>query len=540
MIGIRQSLIRTFMLYITLAAFCALLALMTAQYYSLKPILERTRDNSIEASLENMAPLIARSLWFFDEEAIIRSAEAVLRDQFIMGVSVNDHKELYDLRLGDLSESTTIYPQIDALTKIVEKHQIIYKVPLLVEQFGKETINVGTLVVFCKNDLLNERIFDIAKVSLLISVIVIAALQITVGLITRNVIAKPLESITTHVSKNMQSIDSDNMEEQQSLEGRRDEIGRLYHEFNAQHQALLERDRNLVHYQSKLEQVVEQRTNELSTTNKELSQSLERLQIAQKELIQQEKLASLGALVSGIAHEVNTPLGVAITATSHLAEEIKLINQFFTQDNLTKSNLVEFLTTCSETEALLTNNLNRAGNLIQSFKKVAVDQASDEKRLFSLYQYTEEIITSLSPTLRKSKVRIENNLQKDITLYSYAGAFSQVLTNLISNSLIHGFSNGKLEGSITLTSVDHEDYCTITYEDNGKGMSDETLRYIYDPFFTTTRAEGGSGLGMNIVYNLITSKLDGMVETKSSVGEGIRVTMTLKKQKYKPEVSEHE
>lgn len=528
------------MQYIALAAFGAFLTLMTAQYYSLKPILENTRSNSIAASVENMAPLIARSLWYLDEKALLEAADAVLRDQFITGVSINDHQSLYALKLGDFKDNTLRYPLTNNLTITNSNGRVIYQVPLIVEQFGTDTINVGTMVVDSPNSLLNQKIFEIAKSSILISFVVILLLLIIVSIITREVIEKPLDLVTTHVSKHAQTIDSSDSESLLAFEKRSDEIGRLYHEFNVQQEALLERDRHLNRYQNELEQVVEQRTNELSTTNKELSQSLERLQIAQKELIQQEKLASLGSLVSGIAHEVNTPLGVAITATSHLAEEIKLTNQLFSDDNLTKTHLIEFLTTCTETEALLTNNLTRAGKLIQSFKKVAVDQASDEKRLFSLSQYTDEIITSLSPTLRKSKVVIENQLQRDITLFSFAGAYSQVLTNLISNSLIHGFKNGQLEGKITLTSIDHDDYCTIIYQDDGSGMSNDTLKYIYDPFFTTTRAEGGSGLGMNIVYNLVTSKLDGMVETSSGVGEGIKVTMTLKKQKYNPEGGAHE
>lgn len=528
------------MFYIALAAFGALLLMVTVQYYSLKPVLEHTRENNISASLENMSPLLARSLWFFDEKAIVEASTAILRDQFITGISLNDHKGLFSMKLGDLSDQIGLNPQIESQQDISDAGTLIYQVPLILNFDQGQSINIGTLLVTSDNKKLNQQIFEVAKYSLLISVVVIILLQAIVSIITKRVVAQPLESITAHVQTQMQNLDTMVIEHKGNLGVRNDEIGRLYREFNAQHQALYERDQNLALYQAQLENTVQQRTSELSTTNQELSQSLEQLQVAQKELIQQEKLASLGALVSGIAHEVNTPLGIAITATSNLSEEIKITHKQFIDGTLTKTGFVEFFDTCLETEVLLTNNLARAGKLIQSFKKVAVDQASDEQREFSLRPYTDEIITSLSPTLRKSKVNVENKLDPTIVLYSFAGAYSQVLTNLISNSLLHGFDNGKLAGTISLTSEDHEDFCTIIYQDTGKGMPAEVLQHIYDPFYTTTRAEGGSGLGMNIVYNLITSKLDGMIETTSGLGQGIKVTMTLRKQKYKPKGGDHE
>ncbi|MFQ3282006.1 sensor histidine kinase [Reinekea sp.] len=528
------------MFYIALAAFSVLLIMVSVQYYSLKSVLEHTRENNISASLENMSPLLARSLWFFDEASIEEASSAILRDQFITGISLNDHKDLYRLKLGDLSNQVELNPQIESQQDISSAHRLRYQVPLIINFDQGQPINIGTLLVTSDNKQLNQQIFEVAKISLLVSVVVIILLLAIVSIITKWVIAQPLESFTAHVQTQMQNLDTLVIEHKGNLGVRNDEIGRLYREFNAQHKALFERDQNLALYQAQLESTVQQRTSELSTTNQELSQSLEQLQVAQKELIQQEKLASLGALVSGIAHEVNTPLGIAITATSNLSEEIKITHQQFIDGTLTKTGFNDFFDTCLETELLLTSNLNRAGKLIQSFKMVAVDQASDEQRQFNLYKYTEEIITSLSPTLRKTKVNVENNIDPNIMLYSFAGAYSQVLTNLISNSLLHGFKNGSLAGNISINSEDHADFCTIIYRDTGKGMPANVLEHIYDPFYTTTRAEGGSGLGMNIVYNLITSKLDGMIETTSEPEQGIKVTMTLRKQKHNNKGGDHE
>jgi signal transduction histidine kinase len=528
------------MFYVAITVFGALFIMVSVQYLALKPILERTREQNIASSIENMSPLIAHSLWLFDDSSLTEATHSILRDQFITGISINDHKGLFSLKLGDLSGQKSLNPMIEDKQNVSTSSSLKYQFPLIVDNAQGIPTNIGTMLITADNSQLSQQIRELVEVSLGVSVLVIILLQAIVSWMTKTIIAKPLEQITEHVQKQMQNLDSNLVEHSFSLKNRPDEIGRLYREFNNQHQVLIERDQDLAKYRTNLEQLVEHRTHELSITNKELAASLNQLQIAQKELIQQEKMASLGALVSGIAHEVNTPLGIAITATSHLSQEIKDTHAQFIQGNLTKSEFERFFDTCLETEVLLTNNLKRAGKLIQSFKKVAVDQASDHEREFNLYTYSDEIITSLSPRLRKSKVTVKNNLAHDIELYSFAGAYSQVLTNLISNSLIHGFDNGTLEGEITLDAEDHDTYCTIIYQDNGRGMSKETLKRVYDPFYTTNRAEGGSGLGMNIVYNLITSKLNGTIETTSLIDQGVKVTMTLKKQQHDTRESDHE
>jgi len=341
-------------------------------------------------------------------------------------------------------------------------------------------------------------------------------------------VAKPLELVTQHVQKYATNMDRDANIDLPELSSREDEIGRLFETFNLQRYSLIQRDQSLTEYRERLEQTVSERTAELRDTNATLLESLDQLKKAQAELIQNEKLVSLGTLVSGIAHEVNTPLGIAITAASHLAEEMRITRAALDEQKLTKSGFESFLDECNETEALLTNNLKRAAELIQSFKKVAVDQSSDQERQINLKQYLDEITLSLRPRLKRTGIEVINEIPANIELTIAPGAVAQIFTNLIMNSIIHGFKDKPEGGRILFRALLGDHQIELIYEDNGAGMDESTLKRIYDPFFTTRRSEGGSGLGMNIVYNLVTSKLNGYIETTSQPGYGLKVTMTIK------------
>lgn len=252
-----------------------------------------------------------------------------------------------------------------------------------------------------------------------------------------------------------------------------------------------------------LEERVRERT-------KDLERSYRDLQETQKQLMEAEKLASLGSLVAGIAHEINTPVGVAVTASTFLQEQSRAESPD--------------LQGMRETADLILRNLKRAGELIGSFKQVAVDQASEALRSFDLRQYLEDVVISLRPGLRKSGVKVELEIAPGIELKGYPGALSQIFTNLISNSLIHAYGEGD-EGTISIEGKVGKGMVTLLYRDDGKGMDEETVRRVFDPFFTTRRGSGGSGLGMNIVYNIVTGKLGGTITCESSPGEGVLFRM---------------
>ena len=290
--------------------------------------------------------------------------------------------------------------------------------------------------------------------------------------------------------------------------------------------ALKEAEDALNKLNRELEQRVAQRTAELSVTNQHLQQSLEHLNKAQTQLVQSEKMAALGGLVAGIAHEINTPAGVGLTAASHLQTQVDKYHLRYTDGTLTRSDFENLLTVARESCDIVVHNLQRAADLIRSFKQVAVDQSSDEQRLFNLKKYLEEILLSLRPRLRCTGHRVVINCPADLQLYSHPGAFSQIITNFIINSLLHGFEDRPV-GEIIIDIEQASDKLILRYSDNGKGIDKEALGKIFDPFFTTKRGQGGSGLGMHIVHNLVTQLLNGQIHCDSTPGTGISFTITL-------------
>jgi len=259
-----------------------------------------------------------------------------------------------------------------------------------------------------------------------------------------------------------------------------------------------------------------------------LQESLEKLQRTQKQLIQSEKMASLGGLVAGVAHEINTPLGISVTASSFLERKTKEIKELFDLNRLKRSDFKKYIEIGMESASSILANLNRAAELIQSFKQVAVDQTIEEKRVFSLKHYIDEVFISLRPRYKRTQHQISVNCPDKIELNSYPGVFMQVLTNLVMNSLLHGFDSIE-KGKISIDITDNTKTVTIVYRDNGKGMSEEQLAKIYDPFFTTRRGQGGTGLGMHIVYNLVTQSLSGEIKCQSKQGEYTIFTINIPK-----------
>jgi len=263
-------------------------------------------------------------------------------------------------------------------------------------------------------------------------------------------------------------------------------------------------------------------------SSKALQESLETLKKTQKQLIQSEKMASLGGLVAGVAHEINTPLGISVTASSFLERKTKEIKELFDLNRLRRSDFKKYIEIGMESASSILANLNRAAELIQSFKQVAVDQTIEEKRVFELKHYIDEVLVSLRPRYKRTQHQILVNCPHKIELNSYPGVIMQVLTNLVMNTLLHGFDQIE-QGSISIDITDNHESVTIVYRDNGKGMTEEQLAKIYDPFFTTRRGQGGTGLGMHIVYNLITQSLSGVIACQSKEGAYTIFTITIPK-----------
>ncbi|HKK33757.1 MAG TPA: sensor histidine kinase [Desulfomicrobiaceae bacterium] len=284
-------------------------------------------------------------------------------------------------------------------------------------------------------------------------------------------------------------------------------------------QALRSSERKLRALNENLEHIVSDRT-------KELRESLEDLQQAQEHLVQAEKMAALGGLVAGVAHEINTPVGIGVTAASYLDEKTAALKSSFESGGLTESGFAEYLSAAEESARTILINLKRAAELISSFKQVAVDQNREEQREFNLREYLEEILVSLRPKFKHTGHRIELNCPDDLVMQSLPGVLMQVMTNLIMNSLLHGFRE-KEAGTVTLDVTRDRDMIRFLYRDDGVGMTEEQVRKVYDPFYTTRRRDGGTGLGMHIVYNLVTRTLGGTIICASEPGQGAVFTITI-------------
>src|SRR5450830_248701 len=262
----------------------------------------------------------------------------------------------------------------------------------------------------------------------------------------------------------------------------------------------------------------------LEVQNAALNSALSALQEAQSELVRQEKLASLGRLVAGVAHEINTPLGICVTATSHLVQELKLTREDLDGGQLDEDGLRQFFDIIDQTLRIMTTNTQRAAALVRSFKQVAVDQSSDDLRSFNLNTYIHEVLLSLQPKLKGRPVKVVVQCEPDINMESFPGAVSQILTNMVVNSLVHGFEHEQA-GNIVVSAALDGDTVVFHYADDGAGMDAETLSKLFDPFFTTRRGSGGSGLGAHILFNLVTGPLGGTVKVESAPGQGLRYAL---------------
>jgi signal transduction histidine kinase len=270
----------------------------------------------------------------------------------------------------------------------------------------------------------------------------------------------------------------------------------------------------------------------LEEQNAALESALTSLKDAQGELVRQEKLASLGRLVAGVAHEINTPLGICVTATSHLVEELKLTREDMAAGTLDEDGLNQFFGIIDQSLRIMTTNTQRAAALVRSFKQVAVDQSSDDIRSFNLRKYLDEVLLSLQPKLKGKPVVVEIDCPANIEMASFPGAVSQIVTNMVVNSLVHGFEEGQ-PGKIKITGKVDGDFVDFDYSDDGAGMDNSTLAQLFDPFFTTKRGTGGSGLGAHILYNLVTGALGGTVKVVSAPGMGLHYKLRFPKIKRK-------
>jgi len=300
------------------------------------------------------------------------------------------------------------------------------------------------------------------------------------------------------------------------------------------------REAELSRHREHLEELVDLRTAEvtgakerteqanlaLSLANQELASALNNLSITQEELVRRDKLAALGSMVAGVAHELNTPIGNSLVVASTLADQTRILVNSYTT-GIKRSILESYMNDATGACDILERSLHRAADLVSSFKQVAVDQASSQRRLFRLDEYIEEVLLTLRISFKQTAFVVESHIQQGLGMDSYPGPLGQVVTNLVNNALIHGFE-GRDTGTILISAQESSTgWIELIVKDDGIGIQTDNQKRIYDPFFTTKRNVGGTGLGLHITHNIVTGILGGRIRFQSEVGLGTTFFLSL-------------
>lgn len=299
-------------------------------------------------------------------------------------------------------------------------------------------------------------------------------------------------------------------------------LRRLYGDLLERNERLVEAQQDLQTLNASLEQRVAERTVELEAANALLMDERQRA-------IEAEKMASLGRLVAGFAHEVNTPVGVAIGAVSQTRQVVDEFRQLLQQDEVSEQEVGGHLSMLAEASELAMSNLQRAASLVQSFKRTAVDQSSDAEREYRLDEVIDDVIHNLSPMFKRTQIALVTECAPELSTFGQPGAMNQILTNLYANALVHAYADGQRGGTIVVRVRGDGENIEIEFKDDGNGMPPEVVAKVFEPFYTTRRDTGGSGLGLYIVYNLTTRQLGGSIRCESASGVGTRFVIRIPK-----------
>ena len=418
-------------------------------------------------------------------------------------ISTPDTRKLNDLLFGQTS---------------TQKSALVWQFPDHIETIGTLEITVDT---YYYGRLFLERAW-ITLASTLLYALALTAIFLFVFYL---LVKRPLISVI----KSIKQVDVDAPEKTRLVEPKgheKDEIGLLTRFTNNHLEAIATSLAQIRATEEKLKQHSEDLETTVSERTQELTESLNQLQAAQSQLIESEKLAALGGLVAGVAHEVNTPLGVAVTAASILEEALTDMQTQFNNETMTSDGLQEMIQTALDSQLMLSSNLNRATKLIKDFKMTVVDQLSENCCEFNVYEVIHALIESLVPETKKIPVSPVLTCPKKLIMNSLPGVLTQVLSNLIFNSAKHAFEQVP-QPKINIIVYQHEELVIVEYRDNGTGVPENLHQRVFEPFFTTKRGQGGTGLGLNIVYNLVTRKLLGRLEFISSLGQGVQFKLYL-------------
>ena len=486
-----KSITSKLIFWVTLVVLVIMSGMGVRQYFQISQLIHAQVDHELELVHVRLAINLAPAMWSFDHASLLKNLGSEVASDHIAAIRV------YDVDNDLIGEAGVARPRGQPI-----------KTPIILNTTEGE-YQLGHYQLFADLSELTELKAQILWETLFQVLFLCIALGIVISWLVKRLVSLPLGGLRDV----MQEIAADETDLYHRIEikNAHDEIGRVSFSFNQ----IISR--------------IEELNLELSHQNEELNQSIIDLKRTQDQLIASEKLASLGSLVAGVAHEINTPVGVGITASTALSDDIEDFRSQAAKGTLTREGFNTRLEEIQETASLIFVNLDRVASLVKSFKQVAVDREVDEVRELDLTAFCDQILASVRPTYKHQSIRFINDIDPQVTLKTHPGQLAQVITNIVVNAANHGFEGGKA-GEVRLSATPSDnDQQELIISDNGIGMDEETRSRLYEPFFTTRRNQGGTGLGMHIVYNLVTQNLDGSIECESAVGQGTQFKISLPK-----------
>ena len=482
-----------------------------------------------EASENTFKHILASDLLNLDYEQLSTKAKSIIGLPHITGIIINTDQNESIVNIGITSNNKS---QDNAL--------ISHTFPLTISV--KDTITeIGKVTFYSDTDFIFNSIRQSIVLLAVNAAIKTAAVFLLISVAFKMLLTTPLGQLAKQASEiNPNNLDNSMISVAKNHE---DELGTLQFALNSMINKTSEAFASLDALNKDLERIVEKRTQELQESITQLNEqhaqleneievrheselalakSLTELKNAQSQLIESEKMAALGGLVAGVAHEINTPIGLSLTGISHFQITVKEVAKLFDEGELEEDDFTRFINESQELSSTIQNSLQRAADLIRSFKLVAVDQSAEEIRQFDIIQYLNETMVSLKNKLKQTKVVFEVNAESaPLIINNYPGSWAQIFTNLIQNTLIHAYAP-QSEGKVELNFYTKEESLIFEFIDDGKGMTQETVNKIFEPFYTTNRANGGSGLGMNVVFNIVRQKMHGTISVKSDLDKGTK------------------
>jgi two-component system NtrC family sensor kinase len=464
-------------------------------------------------TLNRLKTSLPSSLWNIDELTAERIVQAEMKQEEVVSIKVLNAQSEPFVSLTRTSASSTplslqdpsTHPMLEADVRVDQGLDTSLKEGAAARLAGR------VQVTFSREQI--ENTLRTQMMTRLIEIVLLDALLVVALIVSLKMVFEPIGQLRDALL-DLAAHEGEDAEE--LPETSKNEFGEVIRGFNLTQRKL----RQVISRRAQAEEAARE-----AATKTELA--YRELQDTQESLVQSEKLAGLGGMVAGIAHEINTPVGIVVTSASVLEEATAQIRKAMDTGGVRKSDINAYLETAGQSTALILTNAARAAHLIQSFKQVAVDQTSDQRREFELRQYLGEVTTSLHPSLRKAHTSVDIVCADGVVMDSYPGLLAQVLTNLTMNAITHAFAEGT-EGHIQITVTPAaNDSITLDFSDDGCGIPAEHLAKVFDPFFTTRRGKGGTGLGLNIVFNIVSKQLGGSIVVSNNADMGALFKLTL-------------